>query len=90
MDNPRNRYDPLLPLSLNIEDRRNEYDIPSRAQILRSLIRGILSPPPPPLNRVETWTGNPNQQYGDTRLPPLGSNTMNPYAGIPSAPPLGR
>jgi hypothetical protein len=78
-----------LPLSLNIEDRRNEHDVvnfPTQVQILASLLRGILSRRPPPLERVETWNGDPNMQYGDTRLPPLGSRGA--YAGVPSAPPL--
>lgn len=80
-----------LPMSLNVEDRRDEYGRPpTRQEILMSLIRGLLQRPPPPLTRVETYTGDPNQQYGDTRLPQLGTTSRGTYAGIPSAPPVGR
>jgi hypothetical protein len=50
-----------LPLSLNIDDRRNENNVvnyPTQVQILASLLHGLLSrPPPPPLRHVDTWTG---------------------------------
>ena len=55
-----------LPLSLNIDDRRNENNVvnyPTQVQILASLLHGLLSRPPPPLRHVDTWTGDPNQQY---------------------------
>lgn len=57
-----------LPLSLNIDDRRDEnytVNYPSRIQVLASLVRGILKQPPPPLRHVDTWTGDPNQQYAE-------------------------